>query len=287
MAIIKCNFLKKEVISIKVYALVGSSGTGKSYKVLNIAKFKNIEYIIDDGILISKGKKLGGFSAKKETTKLAAVKRAIFFREENREEMKKLIKSEKPKSILIIGTSNKMVKQIADNLELGDIDYIYQIEDVSSEEEIKKAKDARLKEGKHIIPLPTVELKKDFSGYFMDKLRTFIRGHNKKTEIEEKTIIRPTFSYIGKYSISAKAIYQIMAFSLYGNPFVYQFIKGKIEENNEDDGVTLNVDIIITNIENVVIIAKEVQKIVKQNIEEITGLHVNSINVNIKNINIL
>lgn len=273
------------MISIKVYALVGSSGTGKSYKVLNIAKLKNIEYIIDDGILISKDKKLGGFSAKKEATKLAAVKRAIFYHEENREEMKKLIKSEKPKSILIIGTSNKMVKQIAGNLEIGDIDHIYQIEDVSSEEEIKKAKDTRLKEGKHIIPLPTVEVKKDFSGYFMDKLKTFIKGHNKKTEIEEKTIIRPTFSYIGKYSISTKVIYQIMAFSLYENPFVYQFIKGKIED--EEDGVNLNVDIIITNIENVIVIANEVQKIVKKNIEDITGLHVKTINVNIKNINIL
>jgi len=39
---------------MKVIALVGGSGTGKSHKALLIAHKENIEYIIDDGLLIKK-----------------------------------------------------------------------------------------------------------------------------------------------------------------------------------------------------------------------------------------
>ena len=37
---------------MEVYAFVGSSGTGKSYRAQMVARKYNIRYIIDDGILI-------------------------------------------------------------------------------------------------------------------------------------------------------------------------------------------------------------------------------------------
>ena len=37
---------------IKVYAFVGPSGTGKSYRAQMVASERNINYIIDDGLLI-------------------------------------------------------------------------------------------------------------------------------------------------------------------------------------------------------------------------------------------
>ena len=37
---------------IKVYAFVGPSGTGKSYRAQMVANEKNINFIIDDGLLI-------------------------------------------------------------------------------------------------------------------------------------------------------------------------------------------------------------------------------------------
>ena len=37
---------------MKVYALVGKSGTGKSYQAMNICKEKNMYAIVDDGLLI-------------------------------------------------------------------------------------------------------------------------------------------------------------------------------------------------------------------------------------------
>ncbi len=64
---------------MKVYALVGTSGTGKSYRAMTLASSRDIEFIIDDGLLIHGSKRLGGKSAKREKTKIAAVKRALFF----------------------------------------------------------------------------------------------------------------------------------------------------------------------------------------------------------------
>lgn len=38
--------------NIKVYAFVGPSGTGKSYRAQMVANENNIHYIIDDGLFI-------------------------------------------------------------------------------------------------------------------------------------------------------------------------------------------------------------------------------------------
>lgn len=268
-----------------MYALVGSSGTGKSYNVLQVAKTNNIEYVIDDGILISQSKKIGGFSAKRELTRLTAVKRAIFHFEDHRNEMKKHLLEENPESILIIGTSNRMVKKIADNLGISPIYKIFQIEDVSTEMEIETAVRIRNKEGKHVIPLPTVEVKKDFSGYFMDRLRVFIGKKGKINEIAEKTIIRPTFSYLGKYTISQKAIFQIIVYSLDDSIAVKRFIKGRMKE--DDDGIHLYCDLSLYNVERLTKIGPKLQIIVKNSVENMTGLNVKSVHINIKIIDII
>ena len=103
---------------IRVYAFVGPSGTGKSYRAQMVAGENNISYIIDDGLLVNENEVVAGESAKKAPTKIETVKHAIFIDEKEREEMKKAIKKLKPESILILGTSDGMVEKIAENLGL-------------------------------------------------------------------------------------------------------------------------------------------------------------------------
>ena len=50
---------------MKVYAFVGPSGTGKSYRAQMIAGTRNINYIIDDGLIIMDNRIIAGSSAKK------------------------------------------------------------------------------------------------------------------------------------------------------------------------------------------------------------------------------
>lgn len=189
---------------MKIYALVGRSGTGKSYKALEVACENNIEYLIDDGLLIYKNKIVAGISAKQSKTYIEAVKRAIFNDENHRKDVKDKIKEKNIQKILLIGTSNKMVKQIVNKLELGEIyKYIY-IEDISTYEEIELAKRSR-ERGNHIIPVSTMEIKPIANGLSINSLkRKIFKNNSKETKLIEKTVIRPTFSYRGKFSINKK-----------------------------------------------------------------------------------
>ena len=104
--------------NMKVYAFVGPSGTGKSYRAQMVASENNINFIIDDGLFIKDNEIIVVESAKKAPTKIEKVKKALFIQKEQREEMKKAIKQYKPERILILGTSDGMVQKIAQNLNL-------------------------------------------------------------------------------------------------------------------------------------------------------------------------
>ena len=61
----KLPFMKK----MKVYAFVGPSGTGKSYRAQMVAGEKDTHFIIDDGLLIKDNEVVAGESAKKSNNK--------------------------------------------------------------------------------------------------------------------------------------------------------------------------------------------------------------------------
>ncbi|MDF2572425.1 MAG: Asp23 family, cell envelope-related function, partial [Sporomusa sp.] len=98
------------------FALVGPSGTGKSHRALIVAHEHNVDTIIDDGLLIKDSKIVAGHSAKKEPSKIRAVKRAIFMEPDHAAEVREAIARVMPERILILGTSKNMVEKIVDVL---------------------------------------------------------------------------------------------------------------------------------------------------------------------------
>ena len=223
---IKLPFANK----IKVYAFVGPSGTGKSYRAQMVASERNINYIIDDGLLIKENEVIAGESAKKAPTKVGTVKHALFYEEEEREIIIKALKKYRPESILILGTSDGMVQKIAANLGLPEISETIYITDVATEQEMKTARRIRETEGKHVIPVPTFEIKKDFSGYLLDPLQIFkSKGKGQKPYVSEKSIIRPTFSYMGKFTISDVVFRQILEYLAIQTPAIYKVLKTIVE----------------------------------------------------------
>ena len=130
---------------IKVYSFVGPSGTGKSYRAQMVASERNIEFIIDDGLLINNNQVVAGESAKKAPTKIETVKHALFYKEEEKQEITKALKKYKPQSILILGTSDGMVDKIAANLGLPEISERVYITDVATEQEMQTARKIRAK----------------------------------------------------------------------------------------------------------------------------------------------
>lgn len=147
---------------MEIYALYGTSGTGKSSSALELAHRMNIDAIIDDGILIYQGRKVAGTSAKYEKTKIQAVKRAIFHYEEHAEEVRRSLEQHQPGRLLILGTSQRMITRIVEALHLpASIEYI-PIESIKPPQEIEAARYVRETMGRHVIPIPRVEVEKDF-----------------------------------------------------------------------------------------------------------------------------
>ncbi len=268
---------------IKVYAFVGPSGTGKSYRAQMVASEKNINYIIDDGLLIKDNEVIAGESAKKAPTKIETVKKALFYRDEERQEIVKALKKYKPESILILGTSDGMVKKIAENLGLPEISETIYITDVATKQEMETARRIRVTEGKHVIPVPTFEIKKDFSGYLLDPLQIFkSKGKGQKPYISEKSIIRPTFSYMGKFTISDTVFRQILDYLVSKTKGIYKIQKTRVE--NYGEGVSLYIEVTVVYGFNVVQDIKDFKEKAKKEIEKLTAMNVVKLEVVAKNI---
>ena len=229
---------------IKVYAFVGPSGTGKSYRAQMVAGEYDIKYIIDDGILVKNNDIVAGSSAKKAPTKIETVRRALFKNDEQRKEMVKAFNKIKPKSVLILGTSDKMVEEIARNLELPPIEKTIYITDVATEEEITNARRIRTTEGKHVIPVPTFEIKKDFSGFLLDPLQIFkSKGNGEKPYISEKSIIRPTFSYMGNYTISDTVFRQIVEYIASKTDSITNVIRVRVTKTENGPSIYIEAEV--------------------------------------------
>lgn len=268
---------------MKVYGFVGPSGTGKSYRAQMVASEKGINFIIDDGLLIKDNEVIAGLSAKKAPTKIETVKHALFYNEEEKRPVKEALKKYKPSKILILGTSDGMVQKIALNLDLPEVSEITYINEVATEEEMQTARHIRVTEGKHVIPVPTFELKKDFSGYLLDPLQIFkSKGAGQKPYISEKTIIRPTFSYLGKFTISDTVFRQIMEYLADRMPGIHKVIRTRV--TSTEAGPSIYMEVTVTYGYNMQECLKEFKEKARKEIENLTAMNVVSLDVVAKSV---
>ena len=270
--------------NIRVCAFVGPSGTGKSYRAQMVAGENNIEFIIDDGLLIKGNAVVAGTSAKKAPTKVETVKHALFYEEKERREMQEAFLKFNPEAILILGTSDGMVKKIAANLGLPEISKIIYINDVATEEEMENARRIRVTEGKHVIPVPTFEIKKEFSGYLLDPLQIFkSTGKGKTPYMAEKSIIRPTFSYMGNFTISDNVFKQIIVYLANKEPSIYKVVRTRVDTG--EHGTEIYLEVIVNYGKKIVDILQDFQIRSKKEIERLTAMNVSKIDVMAKGIN--
>mgnify|MGYP003036333873 CR=1 FL=1 len=264
---------------------MGPSGTGKSYRAQMVAGEKGIDYIIDDGLLIKGNEVIAGESAKKAPTKIETVKHALFYTNEEKQEITKAFKKYKPDKILILGTSDGMVQKIAANLGLPPIKETVYIQDVATKQEMETARRIRVTEGKHVIPVPTFEIKKDFSGYLLDPLQIFkSKGKGEKPYISEKSIIRPTFSYMGNFTISDTVFRQILEYLASKTKGIYKIQKVRV--SNYGDGASLYIEVTVTYGVNVMKEISGFREKAQKEIENLTSMNVVDMEIVVKNIHV-
>ena len=277
------NDFFQKLTGITVYALVGESGTGKSFRSKLLAQKYGITAIIDDGLLIQDDKILAGHSAKREKTYMGAVRVALFDDKEHRDEIAKKLHRMHIKKILILGTSEKMVIKIATRLQLPPPSKIIKIEDIATREEIEKAIRSRQIEGKHIIPVPAIEVKRNYPQIFYNSVCVFFEKRNifkKKTagtQPFEKSVVRPEFSKKGRISISEAALTQ-MAMHCVSECMPKVRVK-KLTIKTDSHGYRLIITIDVPFGTQLTGIIHTLQQYVIDNIERYTGILIEEVSI--------
>lgn len=220
---------------------------------------------------------------KGKKTRVGSIKRALFTDDGHVREVVRAIEQHKPEAILILGTSDGMVDKIAERLGLPEVSERIYIDEVADEFEIKQAIATRREQGKHVIPVPTFEIKKDFSGYFLDPLRIFRRkGKLSFQPEEEKSVVRPTFSYLGSYTISDYTVYQIVEYVISSIDGVSRISRFRVE--NHPDGIYMEIDLVLRYGFPIRALVQELQQKVSDEVERLTALNIRQFNVTVKSL---
>lgn len=272
---------------MKCIGFIGPSGTGKSHHALVVAHDYNIDCIIDDGLLIYHNKIVVGHSAKEENNRMQAVRRAIFFYPDHAASVRQALAKIAPDQLLILGTSKHMIHRICEALHLPEANQFIHIEDVSSAAEIAKAREIRNKEGKHIIPVPTMELKSHFHGYLLDPIRALLRGKGGKKEGDvEQSVVRPVFSYYGKLVFSDDVLFAIVRHCLSQSKGIARVNRVKVAKNYETDhnGLAIILTITVYYGESLKQLMRTIKDQVQHDIEYMTGMSVDVMKITVRGI---
>ena len=265
---------------IRVFALVGKSGTGKSFRARLVMQKYAIELLIDDGLLIRDQKIIAGRSAKREKAYLSAVKTALFSDKEHRKQVRAALEHERFKRILIIGTSDRMVLKIADILQLPPPSKIIQIEDIATADEINTAINYRKVQGGHVIPVPSIEVRRNYPRAMTDSIKILFRkgaGLFRRHDVFEKAVVRPDFSGKGRITISEAALSQMIMHCIYEYSSVARI--RKVSVKNEPRGYTFDVYLDVPYGSQLSGTIHGMQNYVVENLEKYTGIMVRRVNI--------
>lgn len=261
---------------MRVVALVGPSGTGKSHRASLVADEVGADAIVDDGLLIAGGKILAGVSAKRAKNKVEAIRRAILDDDLHRHDVCQALAELAPRCLLILGTSEAMVTRIAQRLGVPEPSRVIRIEEIANPEQIRYAQEERRVRGRHVIPAPAVEVRKTFSGYLVDPLRFVVRSKN-RARMVEKAVVRPTWTLLGRFTIDDRVVSAIAAHAALEVDGVAQVRKVSVE--SWADGIHLALELSLYYGPMIPDLLRDVRRRVRTVVEEMTALNVLAVEV--------
>jgi hypothetical protein len=237
--------------------------------------------IIDDGLLIRGDTLLAGRSAKKEQLYMAAVKTALFHDKSHRDEVARVLQRERFRKILVIGTSEKMVFKICERLQIPHPVKIIKIEDIASREEIEKAVRSRKIEGKHVIPVPALEIRRSYPSIFYDSIRVFLKRNfgaaPMRPRIYEKSVVRPEYSKRGRVSVSEAALSQMVIHCV--DEYDDNLRVRRLAVHSDTQGYRLTIVLEVPFGTKLAANAHALQEYVIDNIERYTGILIEEVSI--------
>lgn len=266
---------------IEVLAFVGPAGTGKSRRAQLIARTKQVDYVIDDGLVVSRGKIMIGRSAKSERNLISAIRRALFQFPDHRESVISFLASESPCKVMVIATSRSMAEKIIKALGLPRPSSFLDIEDVATPEEIKQAREERNKKGHHVIPVSQAQIRKNFGGKLVGRLRELLKTRDKHEG--ERTVVRPPFSFYGNLSIELTALSQIVDHIVNLREQVREVLEVRVKTDHEQLSISVDINVNMGK-ESLLGLSRSIQQRTASGISYFTGMDVKTVDVNIKEV---
>ena len=127
--------------------------------------------------------------------------------------------------------------------------------------------------------MPTFQLKKEFSGYFINPLRMF-RGWGDKAALVEKSVVRPTYSYLGDFSISDRVIVDLALYIMRKAEEVAEIVKTAVESSA--GGIKINIAAVMIHKPSVISAAARLQAEISAKVEAMTAFNVEAVNIEIR-----
>ena len=265
----------------RLFAFVGPAGTGKSQRAQMVASFLEAEYIVDDGLVICRGQIVCGKSAKSERNQVRAIRRALFEFEDHRRTVAEFFQRVRPCSILLISTSEGMARRIARRLGLPEPCRFLHIEEVATAEEICRAQRERKHKGQHVIPVSHVQVRRNFTGKLVGRLRVLWRP--KDLYEGEKTIVRPPFNFYGEVHIEPEAIAQLVTHVALKTGQVGKVLQVRVRP--EEDQLSMGIDLgIIPGARSFTEVARQVRQRVVTSVRYFSGLEVRQVDIQISEV---
>ena len=104
--------------------------------------------------------------------------------------------------------------------------------------------------------------------------------------MSEKSIIRPTFSYLGNFRISDTVFRQILEHMAEKTESIYKINRARIEKIGENEGISIYLEVTIEYGYNIFEELKLFKKKCKNEVEKLTAMNVEVIDIIAKGVHI-
>lgn len=271
---------KPDLSTIEVYAFVGPAGTGKSQRASQVARQHGIDLIVDDGLVVSRGRIMAGRSAKSEGNMVRAIRRALFEYPAHRAEVVSFLEGRTPCRLMLLATSEGMMRKIVTKLGLSDPVKIIGITDVATQEEIDNALRERREKRQHVVPVARTQIQRNFAGKLVSQLKDLFKS---KDRDDGRTIVKPPFSFDGHVTIGREAILEMCRRLVVIGDHVRKVHEIELETDDDSLEVNLEIDLRLGK-RSALLIARLLQKKISVGLSYFTGMDVRKVNVRIHEI---
>ena len=204
----------------------------------------------------------------------------IFEYPAHREEVVGFLEGRAPCRLMLLATSEGMMRKIVAKLGLNDPVKIIGITDVATREEIDNALRERREKRQHVVPVARTQIQRNFAGKLVSQLKDLFKS---KDRDDGRTIVKPPFSFDGHVTIGREAILEMCRRLVVIGEHVRKVHEIELETDDDSLEVNLEIDLRLGN-RSALLIARLLQKKISVGLSYFTGMDVRKVNIRIHEI---